>query len=147
MHVLVIEKDARGSIENEGGNCLRFDVIRDIDNECKFVFYEVYKDMESIAIHKTMPHFQLWADFKASGGVVSQTAVKGTAILYDLWYLLEKSFLTEQDNAVLDGYVSLRTNFSWLIWINDGGLWDEMTGCIFRLNLILKSFNSVLHVL
>ena len=72
-------------------------MIRDIENECKFVFYEVYKDMESIAKHKTMPHFQLWSDFKASGGVVSQTAVKGAAILYDLWYLLEKSFVTEQE--------------------------------------------------
>ena len=80
----VIEKDARGSIENEGGNCLRFDVLRDNENECKFVFYEVYRDMESIAVHKTMPHFQLWSEFKASGGVVSQTAVKSTAILYDL---------------------------------------------------------------
>ena len=83
--VLVIEKDARGSIENEGGNCLRFDVLRDNENECKFVLYEVYKDMDSVARHKTMPHFQLWTEFKASGGVLSQTATRTTALLYDLW--------------------------------------------------------------
>ena len=59
-------------------------MLRDNENECKFVFYEVYKDMESVARHKATPHFQLWSDFKASGGVVSQTSVKTTALLYDL---------------------------------------------------------------
>ena len=61
----VIEKDARLSIQNEGGNCLRFDVLKDNESSNKFIFYEVYKDLDAVARHKETPHFKLWADFKA----------------------------------------------------------------------------------
>jgi quinol monooxygenase YgiN len=78
----VIEKDAIGSRNNENGGCLRFDVLRDHSNPNKFHFYEVYVNEEAINIHKAMPHFQLWTDFKASGGVASQSVVKADAIFY-----------------------------------------------------------------
>ena len=78
----VIEEDAIGSRERENGGCLRFDVLRDQSDPTKFVFYEVYKDDAAAARHRETPHFQLWTDFKASGGVVSQSAVKADAIFF-----------------------------------------------------------------
>ena len=72
----VIEEDAIGSRERENGGCLCFDVLRDKTAANKFVFYEVYVDDAAVARHKEMPHFKLWTQFKASGGVVSQSVVK-----------------------------------------------------------------------
>ena len=79
---LCLETDARGSVENEGGGCLRFDVLRDQTNPLKFTFYEVYKDADAAARHREQPHFKVWTDFKASGGVVSQTSSKSDAWLF-----------------------------------------------------------------
>ena len=47
------------------------DVIQDQGNPNKFMFYEVYTDLDAVSFHKEQPHFALWADFEASGGVVS----------------------------------------------------------------------------
>eukprot|EP00440_Ansanella_granifera_P047664 gb/GFBE01051627.1/.p1 GENE.gb/GFBE01051627.1/~~gb/GFBE01051627.1/.p1 ORF type:complete len:145 (+),score=38.51 gb/GFBE01051627.1/:1-435(+) len=69
-----LKVDAEGSRKEEG--CLRFDLLRDKEDANKFVFYEVYKDAEAAAVHKETPHYKAWADFKATGGVVSQTALK-----------------------------------------------------------------------
>ena len=65
----VIEADAKGSRDEPG--CLRFDVLRDNDNPNRFFFYEAYESMEAVDVHKSMPHFALWTDFKASGGCTS----------------------------------------------------------------------------
>ena len=70
--------DAEGSRAEEG--CLRFDLLQDQSDENTFLFYEAYKDAEAIAIHKETAHYKAWSDFKASGGVVSQTATKTDAI-------------------------------------------------------------------
>jgi autoinducer 2-degrading protein len=78
----VIEADAIGSRERENGGCLRFDVLQDKTNKCKFQFYEVYINEDAVTFHKATDHFKLWTDFKASGGVVSQTAVKSDALFY-----------------------------------------------------------------
>ena len=68
----VMEGDALGSREEAG--CLRFDLIRASDT--RFFFYEVYADADAVAVHKAQPHFQPWADFKESGGVLKQTSTK-----------------------------------------------------------------------
>ena len=78
----VIEEDAIGSRTKEGGGCLRFDVIRDKGASNKFTFYEVYKDEAAALRHKEFPHFKIWSDFKATGGVLSQSVVKGDNIFY-----------------------------------------------------------------
>eukprot|EP00979_Chaetoceros_neogracilis_P010024 scaffold2353_cov164-Chaetoceros_neogracile.AAC.4 len=70
----VMERDAVGSREEPG--CLRFDVIQDQSNPCKFFFYEVYIDIDAVLFHKEQTHFALWTDFKASGGVVANTSHK-----------------------------------------------------------------------
>lgn len=69
-----LQEDVKGSREEAG--CLRFDLLRDRDDPNKFSFYEVYTDDEAAGFHKTTSHYKAWADFKASGGVVSQTVVK-----------------------------------------------------------------------
>lgn len=57
--------------------CLRFDVLRDQEDPCKFVFYQAYVDDAAAAHHKTTLHYKSWAIFiKASGGVSSQAVVK-----------------------------------------------------------------------
>jgi quinol monooxygenase YgiN len=57
-----IEIDAIGSRTEPG--CLRFDVLEDKSNPCKFVFYEVYVNADAITFHKACTHFQAWTDFK-----------------------------------------------------------------------------------
>ncbi len=74
----VMEHDAIESRKEEG--CLRFDVLRDLTDSNKFVFYEVYRDQDAIDFHKATSHFQQWSDFNASGGVVSFTVVRAGAL-------------------------------------------------------------------
>mmetsp|Transcript_18634 Transcript_18634/g.17943 ORF Transcript_18634/g.17943 Transcript_18634/m.17943 type:complete len:140 (-) Transcript_18634:277-696(-) len=68
----LIKKDAEGSREEEG--CQRFDVLRMKDNPNKFIFYEVYDNVDAVTFHKKQSHFDLWTQFKASGGVVSSVS-------------------------------------------------------------------------
>mmetsp|Transcript_14613 Transcript_14613/g.46845 ORF Transcript_14613/g.46845 Transcript_14613/m.46845 type:complete len:101 (-) Transcript_14613:312-614(-) len=71
----VMEEDVKGSRAEEG--CQRFDLL-DL-GEGKFSFYEVYKDADAMAYHKTLPHYKGWADFKAANMDTvgaSQTVVK-----------------------------------------------------------------------
>eukprot|EP00406_Dinophysis_acuminata_P056976 CAMPEP_0179301070 /NCGR_PEP_ID=MMETSP0797-20121207/47365_1 /TAXON_ID=47934 /ORGANISM="Dinophysis acuminata, Strain DAEP01" /LENGTH=129 /DNA_ID=CAMNT_0021010569 /DNA_START=21 /DNA_END=410 /DNA_ORIENTATION=+ len=63
--------DADGSRAEPG--CLRFDLLRHPGDAGRFVVYEVYEDAAAKEAHKHTPHFKAWADFKASGGVLSQT--------------------------------------------------------------------------
>uniref|UniRef100_A0A7S3PQ85 ABM domain-containing protein n=1 Tax=Aplanochytrium stocchinoi TaxID=215587 RepID=A0A7S3PQ85_9STRA len=70
----VIEQDAVESRKEPG--CLSFDVLQDTEKENKFVFYEAYKDAEAAEFHKKTPHYDLWAQFKGKGGVLSQNVIK-----------------------------------------------------------------------
>lgn len=70
--------DVAGSRQEDG--CLRFDLLRDKSNPYKFFFYEVYVDTAAVDVHKATPHFKAWADFKESGGVVSQVSSKCEAL-------------------------------------------------------------------
>ena len=72
-----LKVDAAGSREEEG--CLRFDLLKDSEAANTWHFYEIYKNDEAMAVHKTLPHYKAWADFKAGGGVVSQKVAKFTA--------------------------------------------------------------------
>jgi quinol monooxygenase YgiN len=70
----LIEKNAIETRKEPG--CLRFDVLRSQEDPNRFFFYELYKDPAAIDYHKAQPHYNLWADFKASGGTVSSTTFK-----------------------------------------------------------------------
>ena len=58
-----LKVDAAGSREEEG--CLRFDLLKDSEAANTWHFYEIYKNDEAMAVHKTLPHYKAWADFKA----------------------------------------------------------------------------------
>ena len=72
----VMEEDCKGS-RNEPG-CLRFDVLR--ASETRFFFYEAYTSAAAVDEHKAQPHFKLWSDFKAGGGVVSSVSTKASVV-------------------------------------------------------------------
>ena len=70
----LIEKNAIETRKEPG--CIRFDVLRSKDVPNQFYFYELYKDAAAIDHHKQQPHYNLWADFKASGGTISSVTHK-----------------------------------------------------------------------
>jgi hypothetical protein len=57
-------------------------VVADSEAPAKFTLYEAYKDAEAVAFHKASAHFQVWTDFKTSGGVVSQSVVQGRGLSF-----------------------------------------------------------------
>ena len=67
-----INIDCEGSRLEPG--CLRFDVIRDLENPCKFQLYEVYRDADAEAYHREQAHFKAWANFKNNVGQPEGTA-------------------------------------------------------------------------
>eukprot|EP00980_Cylindrotheca_fusiformis_P013321 scaffold3389_cov119-Cylindrotheca_fusiformis.AAC.13 len=70
----MIKNNAEQSRKEPG--CMRFDVLRAQDNPNKFWFYEIYENASSVEFHKAQSHYQAWADFKESGGVVSSVTNK-----------------------------------------------------------------------
>jgi (4S)-4-hydroxy-5-phosphonooxypentane-2,3-dione isomerase len=45
----------------EPGN-LRFDLIRQADDPCRFMLYEAYESENAAAVHKTTDHYIKWRD-------------------------------------------------------------------------------------
>ena len=54
-----VETDALGSERDEPG-CLRFNVLRDSEDENTYYFYEVYENDAAVKAHRTMPHYATW---------------------------------------------------------------------------------------
>ncbi len=52
----VVDADARGSLENEDGGCLAFDVLRPQEGGDRVVLHEVYRDVQALDAHRQMPH-------------------------------------------------------------------------------------------
>lgn len=55
-----IETDALGSEKDELG-CLRFNVLRDAQDQNVYYFYEVYRDEAALEAHRKAPHYAVWA--------------------------------------------------------------------------------------
>lgn len=49
-----------GSIREPG--CLRFDIIREVDDPTRFILYEWYIDARAAAAHKETAHYATWRD-------------------------------------------------------------------------------------
>jgi autoinducer 2-degrading protein len=64
------EDDSICSVRDEGGGCLRFDVYQDQQDQNRYFFHEVYRDMAALDAHRTMPHFARWS--QASQEVLSE---------------------------------------------------------------------------
>lgn len=63
----LIDHDAKASVELEPG-CHWFNVLRDLKDDTKFTFYEVYADEAAFKHYQTTEHFAQWNQFKESGG-------------------------------------------------------------------------------
>ena len=50
--------DAQNSRKEPG--CLRFDVLKALDNPPRFAYYEVYKDEAAVQAHRQTPHYARW---------------------------------------------------------------------------------------
>jgi autoinducer 2-degrading protein len=75
----VMKKDKHLSLTTENGGCLHFEVLRDPASPNTFHFFEMYRDAEAAAAHRLTEHYNMWAAFKAKGGVLSQSVIKGEA--------------------------------------------------------------------
>jgi autoinducer 2-degrading protein len=54
-----IEVDALGSERDEPG-CLRFNVLRDQQDQNVYYFFEVYRDEAALEAHRAAPHYAVW---------------------------------------------------------------------------------------
>lgn len=54
-----IEVDALGSERDEPG-CLRFNVLRDAQDQNVYYFFEVYRDEAALEAHRAAPHYAVW---------------------------------------------------------------------------------------
>jgi autoinducer 2-degrading protein len=45
----------------EPGN-IRFDIVQQSDDRCRFMFYEVFESEEAIIAHKNTSHYLKWRD-------------------------------------------------------------------------------------
>ena len=54
-----IEADALGSERDEPG-CMRFNVLRDQQDQNVYYFYEVYRDEAALQAHRAAPHYAIW---------------------------------------------------------------------------------------
>lgn len=52
----VFRQNHLGSVQEEGN--LRFDVLQDPEVNSRFYIYEAYKDEDTVAFHKTTPHYK-----------------------------------------------------------------------------------------
>lgn len=62
-----VQEFIKAMIENhkasvqESGN-LRFDVLQEADDPCRFMIYEAFESREAADLHKTTPHYIKWRD-------------------------------------------------------------------------------------
>jgi autoinducer 2-degrading protein len=79
VHVQVkpeeIDRFIKATTENhiesvkEPGN-LRFDILQQADDPCRFVLYEAYESDDSAAAHKSTPHYLRWRDTVAGYNII-----------------------------------------------------------------------------
>ena len=55
-----IAENYRGTI-TEPGN-IRFDVLQQSDDPCRFMIYEVFESEDAVRLHKETPHYLKWRD-------------------------------------------------------------------------------------
>jgi autoinducer 2-degrading protein len=59
-----IKENHRGSVMEPGN--LRFDVLQQADDPCRFMIYEAFESEEAVTAHKETIHYLRWRD-KAAG--------------------------------------------------------------------------------
>lgn len=67
-------ENARNSVQEPG--IARFDVMRQLDDETRFVLVEVYRDTAAAAAHKETAHYAMWRDAVAEMMAEPRSSVK-----------------------------------------------------------------------
>ena len=67
-------KNAHKSCKEHG--IARFDVIQQVDDPCKFVLVEVYKNEQAPAAHKETDHYKVWREEVAEMMEIPRKAIK-----------------------------------------------------------------------
>lgn len=67
-------QNARESSKEEG--IARFDVIQQVDDPCKFVLVEVYKNEDAPVKHKETQHYNVWREVVADLMAEPRSAIK-----------------------------------------------------------------------
>lgn len=87
-----VEAFQLASIDNAKNSLLepgvvRFDVLQQQDDPCRFVLVEIYRTTADPALHKEMPHYKKWRDTVAEMMAEPRSSVKYTNIFPDetLW--------------------------------------------------------------
>jgi len=71
VHIHVKPENVREFIEATLENCqaaihehgnVRFDLLRQAEDPCRFILYEAYETAEDVAAHKGTSHYQIWRD-------------------------------------------------------------------------------------
>ncbi len=55
-----ITENYRGTVAEPGN--IRFDVLQQSDDPCRFMIYEVFESEEAVLLHKETPHYLKWRD-------------------------------------------------------------------------------------
>lgn len=55
-----IIENHKGTVQEPGN--LRFDVLQNADDPCRFMIYEAFESEEAVTFHKTTPHYIKWRD-------------------------------------------------------------------------------------
>ena len=58
--IKAIIENHQGSVQEPGN--LRFDVLQNADEPCRFMIYEAFESEEAVTFHKTTPHYIKWRD-------------------------------------------------------------------------------------
>ena len=70
-------ENARNTVQEPGN--LRFDVLQQSDDPCRFLLYEVYRDEAASKAHKETAHYARWRDTVASWMAEPRRGVNYTA--------------------------------------------------------------------
>ena len=52
--------NSAASLQEPG--CLRFEVLQQVDEPTRFTLVEAYETEADLAVHKTTPHYEAWAE-------------------------------------------------------------------------------------
>ena len=55
-----IAENYRGTVTEPGS--IRFDVLQQSDDPCRFMIYEVFESEEAVLMHKETPHYLKWRE-------------------------------------------------------------------------------------
>jgi (4S)-4-hydroxy-5-phosphonooxypentane-2,3-dione isomerase len=73
--------NARESVKEPG--IARFDILQQQDDPSRFIFIEVYRNLEATAAHKETKHYAMWRDTVAPMMAEPRSNVKFTNVFPD----------------------------------------------------------------